>query len=327
MGIYYFCPDFPQPSGGTKTLYRHVWRLNQLGFQAAIVHQKSGFQLTWHDYLAPVLWLEEKPPFRPDDILIFPEVMIDTIRQTSHFQGTRVVFALSWLPQYSRLKPGERWQDHGIEHVITKSPTIQRHLAWSMEIESTLIPDFINPDLYFQPSSRDEDEQETNNTKKNIICYTTRKDQSGAWLQGILTRKGSPNTDFSWMPLREMNEPTYAANLRKASIYLATTLQEGMHVSILEAMACGTLVVGYSGIGGEDYMVGEGAQQNCILVENGNLLSLGMALEQVLIDITSEPKVYESIVRQGRQTAKQYQDPQREEEALSGFFSRLLCSC
>src|SRR5262245_31016929 len=124
--ILYFCPDFPQPSGGTKTLYRHVWRLRQLGFEAAIVHQRHGFTLTWHEYAAPVLWLEDRPTFGPADVCVFPEVMLDYIRQTQGFGGQRVVIALSWAPAYHRLRPGERWQDYGITQVITKSPLIKR---------------------------------------------------------------------------------------------------------------------------------------------------------------------------------------------------------
>ena len=112
--ILYFCPDFPQPSGGTKTLYRHVWRLRQLGFEAAIVHQRRGFVLTWHGYEVPILWLEDHPQFGQADICIFPEVMLDFIRQTQGFRGQRVVIALSWAPAYNRLRPGERWQDYAV---------------------------------------------------------------------------------------------------------------------------------------------------------------------------------------------------------------------
>lgn len=320
--IYYFCPDFPQPSGGIKTLYRHVWRLNQLGFDAAIVHQKHGFQADWHGYEVPICWVSDRPPFTPQDVWVFPEVMTDTVRKTSQFSGTRVVFALSWQPSYSRLKPGERWQDHGIEHVITKSPTIQRHLAWSMGCAPTLIPEYINPDLYHP-----------NDSASLSICYTTRKDQSGSWLKGVLCRRGEPFTNFTWTPLSGMSEATYAQHLRSAQVYLATTMQEGMHVSILEAMACGALVVGYNGIGGADYMVGEGPQQNCILVENGHLLSLGYRLEELLNNLakstdwaTGRCELSEElrlITQNGMTAAAQYQDVAAEETALVKFFGPL----
>lgn len=308
--ILYFCPDFPQPSGGTKTLYRHVHRLCALGFDAAIVHSQRPFQLTWHNWHVPVLWLADRPQFQADDTLVFPETMLDYIRQTQGFGGQRVVFALSWLPSYHRLRPGERWQDYGIQRVITKSPTIQRYLAWSMDVDATLIREVIDARLYFVPAE----------PKQARIVYLTRKENSGAWLQGVFARKSLPGPQYQWLALRELAEADYAAHLRASKIFLTTTLQEGMHVSILEAMACGCLVIGYHGIGGADFMVGEGPAQNCLLVENGNLPALGLTIEQALTNLAADPTHYRAIIERGVATAQRYQDPQAESEDLRQFF-------
>lgn len=310
--IFYFCPDASQPSGGIKTLYRHVHRLGHAGLDAYIVHQKQGFQLTWHGYDVPVVWLADRPQFAPDDVLVFPEVMLNYARQTQQFAGTRVVIALSWLPSYSRLQPGERWQDLGIQHVLTKSPHIQRFLQWSMDLETTLIPEFVDPIRY-----RHAPEQ-----KRLEVTYMTRKDNSGEWLRGALTRKGSPFDRFSWTALHNMDEETYAAHLRRSAVYLPTTMQEGMNVSALEAMACGCLVVGYAGVGGGDYMVGAGATQNCILVDNGNLLALGQTLEQVLRQMHADRNHYANIVHNALTTAQRYQDAEAETRALTAFFQQ-----
>jgi len=310
--IFYFCPDFPQPSGGIKTLYRHVYRLRQLGFAAALVHQKQGFTLDWHGFDVPVLWLEERPQFSRADLLVFPEVMTDFIRQTQHFDGTRVVIALSWLPSYSRLQPGERWQDLGITHVLTKSPVIARLLEWSMTIPVTQIPEFVDPARYcFDPRQ-----------KRPLVTYMTRKDRSGEWLRGVLTRRGEPFSAFAWTALRNMDEATYARHLREAAVYLPTTVQEGMHVSVLEAMACGCLVVGYAGVGGETYMMGDGAEQNCILVPNGDLLALGQTLADVLCHLHADPQHYTAIRERGMATARRYQDAAAEAQALQAFFGQ-----
>ncbi len=308
--IRYFCPDFPQPSGGVRTLYRHVSLLVEAGLDAAIVHQKRGFRADWHACPAPVIWLEDRPRFEPDDTLVFPEVMADHVRQTTEFRGRRIVFALSWSPAYNRLKPGERWTDLGIDVVMTQSRTVQRLLEWSMELPVVYVPPYIDPALYFTPPY----------AKTRNVAYMTRKDRSGEWLQGTLTRRNIAR-GYSWTPLRNLDEAAYAAALRSAMVYVPTTTQEGLHVSVLEAMACGCLVVGFSGIGGTDYLVPSGAGQNSILVENGDLYTLGVALEGVLAGLAADVTSYGAVVADARAIGSRYHDPTVQRDALVAFLT------
>ena len=311
--IRYFCPDYPQPSGGVKTLYQHVNCLSSAGIDAAIVHQKRDFRLDWHVYPAPVIWLEDRPQFGADDILVFPEVMPDLIRQTRGFAGQRVVISLSWLPSYTKLQAGERWQDSGISHVIATSPAVARHLSWSMQIHVTLIPALIHPELYFyRPAD-----------KTPSVAYLTRKDGSGEWLRGVIGRRGVAPPSYEWTPLRNLDERSYADAMRKTSVFVTTTMQEGLHRSVLEAMACGCLVIGFDAIGGADFMAGEGAGHNCLSVENGNLLRLGQVLEDTLQQLQRMPGAFDAIRANAVATAQRYQDVDAERESLIAFFAEL----
>ncbi len=313
--ILYFCPDFPQPSGGIKTLYRHVRRLKEMGFDAWIVHQKRPFQVTWHGYEAPTIWLSDRPQFTPRDVLVIPEVMPQIMQQTARFAGERIVIALSWSPTYWNLPHGQTWRSYGIERVMTKSPLIKEYLRWSMGIESTLISEYVNEARYrFTPEQ-----------KRPKVCYLTRKERSAAWLHSILCAKGAPFTEFEWMALRGLSENEYAHHMREATVYVSTNMQEGMNTSVLEAMACGCLVVGYSGIGGV-YMEGEGAGQNCILVENGNVPALGKQLEQTLCRLAADLAAFNQITENGRRTASAYQNPDDEAASLRAIFVSLVGS-
>lgn len=312
--IFYFCPDFPQPSGGVKTLYRHVSQLQKCGFEAAIIHQKHGFETNWHGYDVPIRWLEDRPQFAPNDICVFPEVMAEMVRQTRSLPFRRVVFALSWAPAYNRLRPGERWSDLDVQQIMAKSPTVKRYLEWCGDSPVTLIPEQISREHYFHDPQN----------KQAKICFTTRKDNSGEAIQAILTRKGKPFVNFDWVALRNFDEKTYAQHLRQSAIYLPTTTQEAMHVSILEAMACGSLVVGYAGVGGNDYMIAQGIGQNCIRVENGNLPALGLKLEEVLRSWVEDEQQFGLIVRNAVETAQKFQNPQAEIEALRSFFEQMM---
>lgn len=309
--IFYFCPDFPQPSGGIKTLYRHVQCLVAMGFDAWIVHQRRPFQTTWHGYEVPVRWLSDRPKFTQEDVLVIPEVMQQLMQQTANFAGQRIVIALSWSPTYWNLQPGHTWRHFGITRVMTKSPRIQHYLHWCMGIQATLISEYVDRERYqFSPE-----------VKYPKICYLTRKERAAAWLHGVLVAKGTPFTGFDWTPLRALSEDEYARNLGEATVYLTTNLQEGMNTSVLEAMACGCLVVGYSGIGGDVYMQHQGPQQNCILVENGDLPALGQQLETVLRQLAATPDAYGWIIDNGLATARAYQNPEDEAESLRAIFA------
>lgn len=146
--IFYFCPDFSSPSGGTKRLYRHVAHLNRMGFKAFIVHNKRGFVLTWHGYKVPVLWLEDRLSFQDDDILVFPEGMVSFMKQTRNFNCTRIAIALNWAYVYPSLPKGEDWKDYGINQAITPSRVIKDFLEWSMGLGVTLIDNYVDTKRY-----------------------------------------------------------------------------------------------------------------------------------------------------------------------------------
>lgn len=314
--ILYFCPDFPQPSGGIKTLYRHVQRLGEIGFDAWIVHQKHPFRAAWHGLDAPTLWLSQRPELTRQDVLVIPEVMHQVMRQTARFAGERIVIALSWSPTYWNLPQGSSWRSFGISRVITKSPLIRDYLRWSMDIEAELVRENVSRSEYFFEAA----------AKRPKVCFLTRKERSASWLQQALCAKGSPFTEFAWMPLRELNEFDYARQLREASVYVTTNMQEGMNTSVLEAMACGCLVVGYSGIGGGVYMQPEGPGQNCLLVENGDLPALGRLLESTLVQLAGDPAAFAPVAANGLRTAAAFQDPAREAESLRAVFAPLVAA-
>ena len=308
--IYYFCPDFTPPSAGTRRIYRHVFHLNRLGFKAAIMHQKRGFVLTWHGYRVPVTCIEAQPIIKREDILVFPEGMAGLMKQTQNLPCKRIALVLNWAYVYLNLPVGENWKDYGIRHAITPSPFIKNFLEWGMGLEVTLIGNYVDTEAYhYDPS-----------LKIPKISYMARKDLSGEILNAIFRRKESPAGKYRWIYLKDLDEETYGNQVLESRIFLATSTQEGMPTSILEAMAAGCLVLGFSGMGGEDYMVGNGQKQNCFLVENGNYPALGKLLERITDGWQSDCHRYDPVIINGIETARQFQDLAKEGESLKQFF-------
>lgn len=312
--IFYFCPDFPLPSAGTKRLYRHVRHLNQAGFKAFIVHQQRGFSLAWHGIRVPVLWLEDRPHFENDSVLVFPEVMSSLMQQTRELALPRIVIALNWALIYRNLPAGKNWKDFGISTVITPSPFVKRFIEWTMGLDVTLIENYVDTTKYaYQPEK-----------KINNIAYISRKDLSGEILRSVFERKQGPLRHYNWIRLGNLNEEHYASQLAHSRIFLATSQEEGMPTSVLEAMASGCIVIGYSGLGGRDFMRGDGPEQNCVLVENGDYLALGKSLERVADTLRTEDHPYDPLINNALQTGSAFRSQEREVESLRRFFLSLL---
>jgi glycosyltransferase involved in cell wall biosynthesis len=312
--IFYVLADYPHPSGGTRRMYRHVHQLNRLGFDAVMVHQKRPFKSTWHGYDVPVTWLSEHPVLGARDVVVCTESTPSLLRHLKDADCQRVVCALAWSPGYVKLNPGESWGDYGVKEVITPSPVIAEYVRWTMGLEVTIIGEYVDPGLYsHQPGE-----------KSDSIAYMPRKDPAGDILRGVYSARGAPFDRYAWVACNALAQADYARALRAARIYLPPSTMEGANVSVLEAMACGCLVVGYHGGGGRAFMRGGGPGQNCVLVENGDLPAFGPALEAVLRALARDPDAYAPVIASALATARPYQDEGLEARSLATFYSRLL---
>ena len=88
--IRFLCHDNPRPSGGIRTLYRHVDMLCSAGFDAAIIHGNPEFRLQWFEHNTPVEPLHLN--FAPDDWIVFPEDYIYMMELFRDIDCKKVVF-------------------------------------------------------------------------------------------------------------------------------------------------------------------------------------------------------------------------------------------
>ncbi|MBW2018925.1 MAG: glycosyltransferase [Deltaproteobacteria bacterium] len=309
--IYFYCPDHKTPSGGIKTLYHHASILNNAGYQAFILHLNEGFNLNWHQYDVPVKYIATGVLIEENDVLVIPEAQPDLMEQTCYLPCTRVVFAMSWLHIYPNLQAYVNWRDFGITCVITPSRTIKEFIEWSMGIPTYLLDISINSSLYYYSGD-----------KVLQVAYLTKKDRSSLLVEKILKAKHAEFRDIEWVGMRNLAEELYAQKLRRSEIFLTTSTQEGIHISCLEAMASGCIVVGYSGVGGREYMVSEGEKRNCVLAENDDYLTLAKRLEKVIFDIRNKDREID-ILRQNALQMTSMLSEEREEESVLAFWRNL----
>jgi glycosyltransferase involved in cell wall biosynthesis len=160
-------------------------------------------------------------------------------------------------------------------------------------------------------------------TKKKQIAYIQRKAEFAPWLETITRSRRSAISEYEWIGMVDCSEEEYAQRLRESMIYLVCGSQEGLNLSAIEAMASGCIVLGFSGVGGKDYMVGSGDRQNAVLVEGNDYFALGREIENVTTALEKNPDAYADLVRNALETASRFSDPEKESASLEGFFQNL----
>jgi hypothetical protein len=209
-------------------------------------------------------------------IFVIPEGAPRIMHQLSSHPGRRFIIALNWHYVFKTLPDGVDWRQMNIERVLVVSPIIGKLVSWSMGLPVHLLQSSIDHQrYYYEPDA-----------KRPQIAFIKRKAHNVEMLKRLL---GSRNQEYikkiKWLGMEDLSEDIYAAEIRKSSIFLNLSAAEGYPTSCLEAMAAGTLVMGYDSVGGREILCGQGADQNCILAPNGDYVSLAYVLEPVLRDL------------------------------------------
>lgn len=277
--IYYYCPDSEIKSAGIRRLYEHVHVLEKAGFNAAILHNRSSFCRKDLPSVT-VSGLDCQGILRQGDTIVFPEGFPGLMAEFKDVPVRKMVICLSWTYVFGALPQKVSWRDYGIERIIGDSEYTSEMVGWAMKLPSHCIVNQINEKLYYK--------QPLNEKKKKVV-FISRKAQQVPYLLRILH---SRNPDFTnkiqWVGLDGLSEEDFAANVREASVFLNMSLAEGLAHSCFEAMRCGTLLAGYSSIGGQRTFIGGGEEQNALLAETGDYLTLAWLMEPLLQDILDE---------------------------------------
>jgi hypothetical protein len=133
--------------------------------------------------------------------------------------------------------------------------------------------------------------------KRPQIAFMPRRGQRDAeMLIGMLRNRGLLD-GFDVTPIDGMDEGRVAEKLRESLCFLTFSSREGFGLPAAEAMACGCVVVGYTGHGGDEFF----SSDHAFPIVDGNLLEFASAMEQVLALYREDPG---SLVAMGRRASK-----------------------
>ena len=240
--IVYLAPAPASTSGGNKVSFRHVEALNSLGYSAVVGLLGRGDPPSWFEHTAPMERIGEAPS--PDDILVFPEDADALMLRYAGLPNRKVVFcqnpygaAALGLPN---IPPEAR---AAYRHFMACSAGVAAWLArfFDYDLIST-VPAFADERL-FRPAP-----------KRNLIAAMPRKRPGEFRAIQVMFERLHRGGDWAWEVIENVSEAEAAARLAPASVYLSLARLEGMSMTIVEAMACGCLVAGFTGIGPREYV-------------------------------------------------------------------------
>ncbi len=329
--VFLYCPAMNSPSGGIGVLLRFARHLKDEGYDTNIIYEPvqdqpasyqasvkkneqvyifQKFNPTWLDFnYSDIKFIplgdkeiefndgskEKCEPLivQAEDFLIIPEGYPDLMKKTAQTSCKRIVLAQSWFYILNAMMPGEKWQHYGIQDVISVSNSITEYLNSIMPgLKIKGIKQGINRKIFKQPEN-------TTEKMPMVVFSANRGQESNMKAHNIIKNFYAFYPHLKWirfMELGGLSREDFAERVKTAAFALYTDDIAGFGTLPLEAMACGTHVVGYASFGGKEYMT----PNNGFWCNNGDIFQtaeiLGLAIDRWLsgeMDIKDVQEEYE----------------------------------
>lgn len=264
MTLYFLCPKPALPSGGCWFIHRLVGLLNEMGHEAR-VWTPQPYPIWWDSHpIDQSLVVQSIQPSRGDTVVI-PEVNWPV----SEMNGARqIIFVQNyiWLDKYVF--------DNNPGDTIVCSRFLANHMqrVFNANVIGKITP-YLDDDVWF-PSPK---------TANRVLIVARRRPDLSSILCEQLESNGF-SVDYVTDP---MSQAELSQHFNSAEFYVHTVYPEGFPMICLEAMRSGTIVVGTTGGGGNEFMM-HNETAVCIQdPENGRYFNEGefvnRIVEQLLI--------------------------------------------
>lgn len=250
FAFYFFTLDTKgNPTAGVANIYEHVKTLNELGFKAAILHEKNDYKLKGDEKGHGIAdWLGEEYANLPHvsieaqqlnvsaaDAIIVPEIFANIMDQLKGFPCKRIVLSQSYDYLLDLLPIGKKWNtDFGIYDVITTSERQANYLTSLFHtIRTHVVP--VSIPSYFKPSDK---------PKTPVVSIFTRNQGDASKIAKAFYLKYPIYKWITFKELRGLPRETFAKELGKSCLAVWIDDQAGFGTFPVEAMECETPVIG-----------------------------------------------------------------------------------
>jgi len=249
FGIYFFTLDTKgNPTAGVATIYEHVKKLRDLGYNAQILHDKNDYKLREDEEgMGIAEWLGEEyatlPHISiesqqlqvgPQDFVVIPEAFASVMKQTKDFPCKRVVFLQAYEYIFEMLEIGEGWEQFNIRDVITTNKNLSdyaRSIFRGVNVEE--IP--VGIPEYFTNSDK---------PKVPTIAMSSRDKRELLKIVKIFYQKYPHYRFVTFRDMSGLPRKDFAKQLGESFVSVWLDELSGFGTFPIESMKCNTPVIG-----------------------------------------------------------------------------------
>ena len=295
-----------KPIGGVKVMYQHCQILRGEGVNASVVLMGK-FHGKFFDCDVPTIpYSSALRDLRPNDVVIIPEYIPSLINL---FKFARcVIFVQNWSPIYiygvGRLRQSvsSGYIDCGFAMTMACTNWLDSLLIRDSPGRRGVVSNFIDHTIFYPLERLRIPERILAMPRKNPNDLRAIVGSLGKYRENVVYAD-------NLMEIELINE------YRRSDIFIATGYPEGLGLPSLEAMACGCVVVGFTGRGGDEFMIHE---DTALIARDGDVNEVAALVKRVLNDAVLK----ERLRARGREMALRY-SVDRTRGQLINFYQKL----
>jgi len=284
--VFYLSPTSNTPIGGIRVFYLHAETLTKNGISAFVIHSSDWFKCDWFESNAFTISFSKMLKYfdKEKDILVIPEIYIGDVKLFEDIKNI-IIF----VQNYGFLNTNSAIKYKNNIRFITCGKYITNKLKNDLKIKSKII--YTPVDQMFVPN-------ELVRNKKRIM-YLVRK-QANNEVMYVKNKIFQEFPEYEFVGVK--NIPTrkeLVKEYQKSNIFLALSYPEGFPFPPIEAMACGCLVVGYTGGGGDEFMIDN---KTAFVTKDGNIDELYNKLKNaILLPTNKGEKLRQNAIKKAKE--------------------------
>lgn len=248
--ILFFLTESESPSAGVYEIYNHVRLLRSKGYDAQILTDKVDYKVPeWLDddmKVLPHVSTSTKESFTvsTEDFLVIPEIFSNVMKETMNLPCSRIILLQNFDLAIDSLTPGLSWKHFNINNVMTTSDSLKKLLEDYMGIYDTKVFKIGIPEYFKKPTK----------PKKLMVTHVTRNPKDANKLFKYFALKNKHYSFITFNAVNGESREEFAEKMAESAFCVWIDKNASFGTVPLEAMKCGTLLIGYPPDIKQDYL-------------------------------------------------------------------------